>query len=542
MKTIQNFLFISITITFFLSACSDRKPTEERVVQDETLEESKYRPSFHFSPQKNWMNDPNGMFYLDGVFHLYFQHHPESNVWGPMHWGHAISKDLLNWEEQSIALFPDDLGTIFSGSAVVDFENTSGLGSKENPPIIAIYTNHDAAAEKKGSLLFQTQSIAYSLDQGYTWTKYENNPVVQNPGIRDFRDPKVFWMESERKWIMTLAAGQETQFYASPNLREWSYLSSFGTGIGNHDGVWECPDLFPLTTKEGEETKWVHLVSINPGGPNGGSATQYFIGDFDGTQFTLDPDFKNDLEENHQFWTDFGKDNYAGVTFSNWRDNEQNPLFLGWMSNWQYANKVPTQKWRNSMTLPRTLMLYKTKSSYRLQSKLAVNLKDFASKKKQIKERSVENGQLITSADDINLSSAHIKVKLKNIEPTIYTFLLKNETGDSLLFGYNHIKNVFFTDRSKSGQVSFSTDFAGKQSLAPRFQNKTELDLELVLDKTSMELFFDSGETVLTEIFFPTKPFKTLSLITELPSNSLFSAEFIELDPLLNQRFPKRDK
>jgi sucrose-6-phosphate hydrolase SacC (GH32 family) len=248
MKSDRVFVLILITILFF-NTCSTDKKNNDKGMTNTQSEEEKYRPSFHFTPQKNWMNDPNGMFFLNGQFHLYFQYHPESSVWGPMHWGHATSKDLIRWEEHPIALFPDDLGTIFSGSAVVDHLNTTGFGSLENPPIVAMYTNHDAKAEQKGSELFQTQSIAYSLDQGFTWTKFENNPVIQNPGIRDFRDPKVFWMESDKKWIMTLAAGQETQFYASTNLKEWTFLSAFGKGIGNHDGVWECPDLFPLKVK-----------------------------------------------------------------------------------------------------------------------------------------------------------------------------------------------------------------------------------------------------------------------------------------------------
>lgn len=535
MKTRQHIFFFIIIQLFYFNACLDNK--NEPGISKGLTEEEKYRPSFHFTPQKNWMNDPNGMFYLNGVFHLYFQHNPESNVWGPMHWGHATSEDLMNWQEHPIALFPDDLGTIFSGSAVVDFQNTSGLGTEANPPIIAVYTNHDSEVQQKGSKLYQNQSIAYSLDKGYSWTKHENNPLIINPGFPDFRDPKVFWMESEKKWIMTLASGQETQFYDSPNLIEWSYLSKFGKGIGNHDGVWECPDLFPLKANGSDEIKWVHLVSINSGGPNGGSATQYFIGDFDGTNFTLDSSFKADLDERHLFWTDFGKDNYAGVTFSNWTTDERNSLFIGWMSNWQYANKVPTFKWRSSMTLPRTLELIKTKTSYRLQSKLMINWKTFISKKKQIKDLQIDKDQIITTTKDIDLSSARVQIELKDLEPTTYTFLLDNESGDSLMFGYNHKEKVFFIDRSKSGEVSFSNDFSKKQSQAPRFRNEDILNLEFVLDKTSIELFFDSGETVMTEIFFPNKPFETLRITSEISSKCIMTVDLFELDAKLNKYF-----
>jgi levanase/fructan beta-fructosidase len=516
MKTNRDFFFFVSTLLIFISACSNGKTNNTDKMKKVLTEEEKYRPNFHFTPQKNWMNDPNGMFFLNEVFHLYFQYHPDSNVWGPMHWGHATSKDLINWTEHPIALYPDKLGTIFSGSAVVDFENTSGLGTLENPPIIAIYTNHDTEEEKKGGTLFQTQSIAYSLDKGYSWDKYENNPVIENPGIRDFRDPKVFWMESQQKWIMTLAAGQETQFYAS------------------FDGVWECPDLFPLKVNGSDTIKWVLLVSINPGGPNGGSATQYFIGDFDGTRFTIDTKFKTELETNHSFWIDFGKDNYAGVTFSNFETDKKSALLLGWMSNWEYAKKVPTFNWRSSMTLPRILELNETESSYRLQSKLSVNWDLFSSKKIRTKERSIEEGITIVAANAINLSSARAKVKLKNLEPTTYTFVLSNHSGDSLLFGYNHKERQFFIDRSKSGKVSFSDDFSKNQSLAPRFYDKKELEVEFVLDKTSVEVFFDDGETVMTEIFFPDQPFQTLSLLPKTSSKTIFSAELFELEPKKN--------
>jgi levanase/fructan beta-fructosidase len=276
------------------------------------------------------------------------------------------------------------------------------------------------------------------------------------------------------------------------------------------------------------------LVSINPGGPNGGSATQYFIGDFDGTRFTIDTKFKTELETNHSFWIDFGKDNYAGVTFSNFETDKKSALLLGWMSNWEYAKKVPTFNWRSSMTLPRILELNETESSYRLQSKLSVNWDLFSSKKIRTKERSIEEGITIVAANAINLSSARAKVKLKNLEPITYTFVLSNHSGDSLLFGYNHKERQFFIDRSKSGKVSFSDDFSKNQSLAPRFYDKKELEVEFVLDKTSVEVFFDDGETVMTEIFFPDQPFQTLSLLPKTSSKTIFSAELFELEPKKN--------
>ena len=246
----------------------------------QTKNDEKYRPQIHFSPKEKWMNDPNGMVYHNGIYHLFYQYYPDSNVWGPMHWGHAVSTDMIRWKHQSIALYPDSLGYIFSGSAVVDVNNTSGFGVNGKPPFVAIFTHHDPKGEASGRNDYQNQSIAYSVDDGKTWIKYKNNPVVRNPGIKDFRDPKVMWFAKEKKWIMTLATLDRITFYSSNDLKNWSKESEFGKNAGAHGGVWECPDLFPLNYN-GKKV-WVLIVSINPGGPNGGSATQYFLGDFDG--------------------------------------------------------------------------------------------------------------------------------------------------------------------------------------------------------------------------------------------------------------------
>lgn len=345
MKLIKSLLFLSLIIM----SCKEQTNTKEYQVMSFN-EEQLYRPNFHFTPQNNWMNDPNGMFYLDGEYHLFFQYYPEDNIWGPMHWGHAISNDLITWEELPIALYPDDLGYIFSGSAVVDINNTSGFGKDGKTPIIAMFTYHDAIAEKEGKIDYQTQGIAYSLDKGRTWTKYSGNPVLPNPGIKDFRDPKIYWDQDHNQWLMTLATYEKTFFYSSKDLKNWDLLSDFGEFLGNHDGVWECPDFFPISINGTDTKKWVLLQSINPGHINGGSGTQYFIGDFDGKTFKLDTIFQNQLEKKEAIWLDFGRDNYAGVTWSNIPKEDGRKLFIGWMSNWEYAQQVPTKKWRSAMT------------------------------------------------------------------------------------------------------------------------------------------------------------------------------------------------
>jgi fructan beta-fructosidase len=327
MKIVSGFLVVGLLSSFGIVSSQTRLPND--------FYKEEHRPQFHFSPPQKWMNDPNGMVYFNGSYHLFYQYYPDSTVWGPMHWAHATGSDLVHWKNEPIALYPDSLGYIFSGSAVVDKKNTTGFGKNGKIPLVAIFTHHDPKTE--GRTDFENQSIAYSLDEGKTWTKYAGNPVLKNPGIVDFRDPKVMWYENRQKWVMTLATKDRVTFYSSPNLKEWKKESEFGEKVGAHGGVWECPDLFSLDFNG--KTYWVLFVSVNPGGPNKGSATQYFIGEFDGSKFTpLDTDAR---------WVDWGADNYAGVTWSNTGNRR---IFLGWMSNWQYAQVVPTQKWRSAMT------------------------------------------------------------------------------------------------------------------------------------------------------------------------------------------------
>lgn len=460
-------------------------------------EEKLYRPAFHFTPKKSWMNDPNGMFYYNGTYHLYFQYYPDDNVWGPMHWGHATSKDMVNWKEQPIALYPDEMGYIFSGSAVVDHNNTSGFGKDGKTPIVAIFTHHNIDKEKAKQIDVETQSIAYSLDEGMSWTKYAGNPVIENPEIRDFRDPKVIWDDNTNQWIMALAAQNNVRFYASPNLKDWSYLSNFGFDKGHYGGVWECPDLFPLKVAGSDEIKWVLFVSINPGGPNKGSATQYFIGDFDGTNFVLDPDFAKDLEDRNDFWVDFGRDNYAGVTWQNTQRENGNKLFIGWMSNWDYAQEVPTYEWRSAMTIAREIGLKKTAYGYRLTSL-------------PVEETSAVLNPISTQSNEL---IGQMELELAADAAHKVGYVLSNDLGEELEFGFNPQNQQFYVDRTKAGKSDFSEKFASHLSFAPRLINDKTIKGTVILDKTSIELFWDDGLTVMTEVFFSNAPFNT---ITEL--------------------------
>ena len=300
---------LGVFFALLLLACATQK--QGNVIKEQ------HRPNFHFTPPSKWMNDPNGMVYYEGEYHLFYQYYPDGIVWGPMHWGHAVSKDMLSWEHLPIAIYPDSLGLIFSGSAVVDWKNTSGFGQNGKPALVAIFTQHDMAGEKAGRNDFQYQSIAYSNDKGRTWTKYKGNPVIPNTNkIKDFRDPKMFWDEAHNQWTMVFAAQNHIKIWASKDLKNWTHQSDFGKEYGTHAGVWECPDLFPIQVENTNEQKWLLLQSLNPGSPNGGSGTQYFVGDFDGKTFTLATDFAKNVSNSQAVWLDWGRDNYAGVTWS----------------------------------------------------------------------------------------------------------------------------------------------------------------------------------------------------------------------------------
>lgn len=517
MKTVK-LTFIVVVITLITAlGCKENKDlkTETPVVSSENFDEEFYRPNFHFTPKSNWMNDPNGMFYLNGTYHLYFQHYPDDNVWGPMHWGHATSKDLISWEEQPIALYPDELGFIFSGSAVVDKDNTSGFGKDGITPVVAIYTYHNMDGEKAGNNNFQTQGIAYSLDEGMTWTKYSENPVIKNTGIKDFRDPKVIWDSQTGKWIMSLAAGNKIMFYSSGNLKDWVFESSFGEDKGEHGGVWECPDLFPIKVEGTDEEKWILLVSINPSGPNGGSATQYFIGNFNGQKFTLDEDFSNQLEIEKAVWLDYGRDNYAGVTWSNIPENDGRRIFIGWMSNWDYARDVPTYKWRSTMTIPRTLKLKKQNNDYYIESFPIIELNNSVENKVEKESIIIEEEQHLLNDNELSLSKTRLSFVLNRLKNFTYNIKFYNTKGDTLTIGIDNTDKKFFIDRRQSGKVNFSEKFAPKLSTVNYPMHFKEIAIDIILDKTSIEVFYNNGEFVMTELFFPNAPFEDFSIVSK---------------------------
>jgi fructan beta-fructosidase len=457
----------------------------------DTSNREKFRPTYHFSPLYGWMNDPNGMVYKDGEYHLFYQYNPYGSQWGNLSWGHAITKDLVNWKHLPVAIAPDALGTIFSGSAVVDYDNTAGFGAGA---IVAIYTQSSDR---------QVQSIAYSTDNGRSFTKYENNPVLVSE-VCDFRDPKVFWHAETHRWIMVLAVGQEMQIFSSPNLKDWTFESRFGEGQGAHGGVWECPDLFELPVEGTNDKKWVLLCNLNPGGPFGGSATQYFVGSFNGKEFVNESPSKTK-------WMDWGKDHYATVTWSDAPDNRR--IAIAWMSNWQYANDVPTSQYRSPNSVPRDLSLFAADGEIYLKSAPSpelLKLRDI-SKKRSFK---VSGTRTVKEMIPGNEGAYEIELTIKNQHADIIGFRLYNDKGEEVDMQYDMKENRFSMDRRKSGDVSFNENFPMLTWTAIE-SGRNELKLRLFVDKSSVEAFGDGGRFAMTNQVFPSEPYSHIDFYSK---------------------------
>ena len=425
----------------------------------DTQNREKFRPAYHHTPAYGWMNDPNGMFYKDGVFHLYYQYNPYGSQWENMTWGHSTSRDLIHWEAQPIAIEPDALGDVFSGSCVVD---------KRNNEVVAMYTSAGKS---------QVQSIAFSKDNGQTFEKYAGNPVLVS-SEEDFRDPKAFWNPEIQKWNLILAVGQEMRIYSSADMKEWTYESSFGKELGCHDGVWECPDLMKLQVRGTDKQKWLLICNINPGGPFGGSATQYFIGDFDGHKFTC--------EHNDTRWMDYGKDHYATVTFDNAPDGRH--IALAWMSNWQYANQVPTKQFRSANSLPRDFDLYEFEG----QTYCGVT---------PSREVNALRGKAVKSLTN----TCEIVVDVKGTTE----IALSNSLGEQVVMRYDVAKRTFSMDRTRS-YASFSEAFPCK-TVAPVYGDIRQL--RIFIDNSSIEAFDAEGRLAMTNLVFPKEPYNKIKVV-----------------------------
>lgn len=447
-----------------------------------------FRPVYHHTPAYGWMNDPNGMFYKDGVYHLYFQYNPYGSVWGNMHWGHSTSTDLMHWKFEGCAIVPDAWGAIFSGSCVVDHENTAGFGKEA---VVAFYTS--AKSTPWGDI--QMQSMAYSLDNGKTFTKYEGNPILTS-SEKDFRDPKVFWYAPGKHWVMILAVGQHMEIYSSVNLKEWKKESEFGAMQGAHGGVWECPDLVEIPVEGTREKKWVLICNLNPGGPFGGSAAQYFVGSFDGKKFVNESPTQTK-------WMDWGKDNYATVTWNNAPDGRC--IALGWMSNWQYANNVPTRQYRSANTLARDLTLYREGQELYLKSTPSSEVKKARGKKVSIPSFKVSEKHEMVNLFEEKQGAYEVEIVIQNAGASKIAFCLLNDKGEKVSMYYDLNRKQFVMDRSESGKVDFSKDFPAV-TVAPVNVDK-ELTLRLFVDRSSIEAFGEDGKFVMTNLVFPSQPY-----------------------------------
>lgn len=448
----------------------------------------RYRPAFHFTPPAHWMNDPNGMVWYNGKYHLFYQYCPYGNVWGPMHWGHAESADLLHWRDLPVALAPDSLGNIFSGSAVIDAGNTAGFGSNA---MIALFTYHNDEIWKRGFKNTESQGLAWSSDEGRTWTKYRGNPVLNNSGEQDFRDPNVFRHEPSGRWVMALAVHDRIKIFTSGDLKKWDFESDFTyTTDSASAGVWECPDLFPLAAANSPE-KWVLIVNHGDRAPNGGSGTRYFVGDFDGRRFTATQPPE---------WLDAGPDFYAAVTWNNAPGSKR--ILLGWMSNWQYATKVPTYVWRSAMTLPRELDLVPAGGGYRLRQRIPESFDRLLTPIARFPEVTDS-----FSHDGLKLDGADISFSCTDARNL--SLGLSAANGDQIHLKFN--ANGMVADRSRSGQTSFSSAFGPKCLLLP-VDPASVRNVRIILDRTSAEILLNDGLCSMTLIFFPREPYDRLAI------------------------------
>lgn len=475
-----------------------------------------YRPQYHFTPPAKWMNDPNGLVYFRGEYHLFYQHNPDDTIWGPMHWGHALSRDLVNWQHLPIALYPDEIGTIFSGSAVIDWQDTAGFGAEA---MIALFT-HDTPAKQ------QHQSLAYSTDNGRTWDKYAGNPIIEMPNnLRNFRDPKVFWYaqgENSGHWVMLLVAGSAVLFYTSPDLIHWEPVSGFGFGYGATRGVWETPDIFQLPIEGSSQTRWVLTVGIGDGSPAGGSGTQYFIGDFDGQTFT------SENPKDTVLWVDYGADFYAAQSWSNFPDERR--IWIGWMSNWSYANELPTSTWRSALSIPREVGLVAAPEGVRLIQRPINKLKSLRGIRHTWRDETLYPGENLLA--DIHGETLEIIAEFlvdQNLEADRLGIRVRSGITETTTIGYEVKAQTLFVDRSQSGQSDFHPGFAKIHAAKMKSQDGV-IRLHIFVDRSSVEIFGNDGWVVFTEQIFPAAESLALEIFADGGEVALEQLEIYQLN------------
>ncbi|MBV8551234.1 MAG: glycoside hydrolase family 32 protein [Acidobacteriaceae bacterium] len=481
-----------------------------------------YRPQFHFSPREYWTNDPNGVVHFEGEYHLFFQYNPLGDQWGHMSWGHAVSRDLVHWQQLPVALAEKNGVMIFTGSTVIDEHNTSGFCTGGKPCMVAIYTGHTPESGARPAL--QTQNIAYSNDRGRTWKKYSGNPVL-NLNMSDFRDPKVFWSQQSRRWVMgvSLPNDHKVRFYGSADLKRWTQISEFGPA-GATDGQWECPELFELPIEGGGgATRWVLKVGLNPGALQGGSGEQYFVGQFDGTKF------QNDNPASLQLWTDYGKDCYCALTFNGLPRN-QRAVMIGWMDNWQYAAQLPTSPWRGQMTFPRSLSLRKTAEGLRLVQEPYEGLKRLKGPQSGtgLAAASFGDAQSFGNTDMLQTHTFLLHSEMKTGDAQQIGWRLLADSSHYTLVGYDTQRHKLFVDRTHSGLTSFSKDFPATIE-APLVLQGDTLSLDILVDRCSVEVFADGGQVTSTNLVFPPEGANGLETLAKGGRGGRISASMTEI-------------
>ena len=488
------------------------------LVSSAQINDEAFRPQFHFTPATGWMNDPNGLVYDNGEYHLFYQHNPKDTKWGSMHWGHAVSPDLIHWQHLPIALEPDKLGMIFSGSAVIDSSNTAGFGAGA---MVAIFTHDDTATE--------TQSLAYSTDHGRAWTKYANNPVLKAPGnIRNFRDPKVFWYTSSRDaghWVMSLAVGNAILFYASSDLKNWTPTGGFGFGYGATCGVWETPDLFELPVVGATGKRWVLTVGTSDCAPAGGTGIQYFVGQFDGKTF------KSNNPKNTVLWADYGADFYAAQSWNNTPDGRR--IWASWMNNWRYADKIPTTAWRGALSFPRELGLKRTPLGGRLTQKPISELEQLRGTPVLFENLNV-TGNL--TLENVNGEKLEIRLAFKpdsSNMPDRFGIRVRVSQNEQTTIGFATRESKLFVDRSRSGQTNFSPSFPSAH-VAPLELLNGELRLHLLIDRASLEVFTEDGLVSMTESIFPENSSTGIQLFADNGKMTVSHLEIAQLTSVLS--------
>ena len=501
-KAIKKYFLIFILLIIF--SCSNEQ-------SEQKLFSEPYRPQFHFTPVANWMNDPNGLVFYEGEYHLFFQYNPSGNKWGHMSWGHAISPDLVHWEHLPVAIPETDSIMIFSGSAVVDGLNTSGLGKNGISPLVAIFTGHHKSRKN------QAQYIAYSNDKGRTWTMYKDNPVLDIHSA-DFRDPKVFWYSAEKKWIMIIALpdNHEVSFYQSENMEKWGHLSDFGPA-GATGGVWECPDIYEIAVQgDSEEKYWVLEVDLAPGAIAGGSGGQYFFGEFNGKEFIS--------KDKKIRWIDYGKDFYANVSFSNIPEKDGRRIIIGWMNNWEYAQDIPTSPWRSAQSLPRELTLREKDNEIILYQRPVEELKELRTDHKQLLNIDLTTEIPFKRINEISGRSMEIIAVFEAGKAEEFGLKVCMGENEETLVGYNTIAAEIFVDRSKSGKVQFNSEFPGRHS-APLKAADGKIKMHIFIDWSSIEVFANDGLRVITDRIFPSRDSNAIGVYTVGANTKLISLD-----------------